>query len=216
MKIKILSWNVKGVNNPEKRKVIKQFIRDQRVDLVCLQETKVQNMTLRMARSLGAGRFSDWVSVDASGSAGGILLLWDKRILEVSETVCRIFTASCSFRNVEDSFQWIFIGVYGPVLANLKEDLWEELGSVRGLWAGPCSIGGDFNASISPSESNRGGRITQAMRRFAFVLDDLGVRDLPLQGGPFTWSGGNKGQAMSRIDRFLVSGDWESYFSRVT
>ena len=47
--MKNLSWNVRGVNNPEKRKVIKQFIRDQRVDLVCLQETKVQNMTLRMA-----------------------------------------------------------------------------------------------------------------------------------------------------------------------
>ena len=56
MKIKILSWNARGANNPEKRKVIKQFIRDQRVDLVCLQETKIQEMTLRMARSLGAGR----------------------------------------------------------------------------------------------------------------------------------------------------------------
>ena len=137
MKIKILSWNVRGVNNSEKRKVIKQFIRDQRVDLVCLQETKVQNMNLRMVRSLGARRFLDWVSVDAMGSAGGILLMWDKRILEVSETVCGIFTASCSFRNVEDGFQWIFIGVYGSVLANLKEDMWEELGSVRGLWSGP-------------------------------------------------------------------------------
>ena len=134
--------------------------------------------------------------------------MWDKRILEVSETVCGIFTASCSFRNVEDGFQWIFTGVYGLVLANLKEDMWEELGSVRGLWSGPWCIGGDFNASISPSESNRGGRITQAMRRFACVLDDLGVRDLLLQGGPFTWSGGNNGQVMSRIDRFLVSGDW--------
>ena len=28
MKIKILFWNVRGVNNLEKRKVIKQFIRD--------------------------------------------------------------------------------------------------------------------------------------------------------------------------------------------
>ena len=36
MKIKILSWDVRGVNNSEKRKVIKQFIRGQRVDLVCL------------------------------------------------------------------------------------------------------------------------------------------------------------------------------------
>ena len=196
--------------------MIKQFIRDQRVDLVCLQETKVQTMNTQMARSLGAGRFSEWVSVDASGSAGGILLMWDKRILEVSETVCGSFTVSCSFRNVEDGFHWIFTGVYGPVLTNLKEEMWEELGSVRGLWPGPWCIGGDFNASISPTESNRGGRFTQAMRRFAFVLDDLGVRDLPLQGGPFTWSGGTNGQTMSRIDRFLVSGDWESYFNRIT
>ena len=29
MKIKILSWNARGVNNPETRKVTKQFIRDQ-------------------------------------------------------------------------------------------------------------------------------------------------------------------------------------------
>ena len=28
MKIKILSWNVRGVNNLEKRKIIKQFIKD--------------------------------------------------------------------------------------------------------------------------------------------------------------------------------------------
>ena len=144
------------------------------------------------------------------------MLFWDKRKLEVIEMVSRVFFVSCSFRNVENGFQWIFTGVYGSVLANLKEDLWEELGSVRGLWSGPWCIGGDFNASISPSESNKGGRITQAMRLFVIVLDDLGVRDLPLQGGPYTWSGGNNGRVMSRIDRFLVSRDCESYFSRVT
>ena len=173
-------------------------------------------MTLRMARSLRARRFSDWGTVDTSGSIGGILLFWDKRKLEVIETVSGVFSVSCSFRNVEDGFQWIFTGVYGLVLANLKEDLWEELGLVRGLWSEPWCIGGDFNASISPSENNKGGRITRAMRRFAVVLDDLGVKDLPLQGGPFTWSDGNNGRVMSRIDGFLVSGEWESYFSRLT
>ena len=41
MKVKILSWNVRGVNDPKKRKVISNFIRTQRLDLVCLQETKI-------------------------------------------------------------------------------------------------------------------------------------------------------------------------------
>ena len=41
MKIRILSWNVRVVNNREKQKVIKSVIRMQKVDLACLQETRV-------------------------------------------------------------------------------------------------------------------------------------------------------------------------------
>ena len=74
------------------------------MDLVCLQETKVQEMTLRMARSLGAGRFSDWGTVDAIRITGGILLFWDKRILELIDMVNGVFSVSCLFRNVEDDF----------------------------------------------------------------------------------------------------------------
>ena len=87
---------------------------------------------------------------------------------------------------------------------------------MRGLWSRSWCIEGDFNVTISPIESNKGSRVTQAMRRFAQVIDNLRVRDMPLQGGPFSWSGGSNGRVRSRIDRFLVSGDWESYFSRVT
>ena len=45
MKLKILSWNVRDANASDKRKVIKNFLRSHKVDLVCLQETKVQEMT---------------------------------------------------------------------------------------------------------------------------------------------------------------------------
>ena len=53
------------------------------------------------------------------------------------------------------------------------------------------------------------------MRRFSEVIDGLELRDLPLQGGPFTWSGGLNSQTMSRIDHFLVMEDWEGYFNGV-
>ena len=71
MKIKILSWNVRGVNDSDKRKVIKNLIRTNRVDLVCLQETKVQDMNIEMVRSLGVGRFLKWIALNPEGSAGG-------------------------------------------------------------------------------------------------------------------------------------------------
>ena len=53
------------------------------------------------------------------------------------------------------------------------------------------------------------------MRRFAEIVNELGLRDLPLQGGPYTWSGGRNGRSMSRLDRFLVSSDWECQYSKV-
>ncbi|RVW57247.1 hypothetical protein CK203_099688 [Vitis vinifera] len=53
------------------------------------------------------------------------------------------------------------------------------------------------------------------MWRFSEVIDDLDLRDLSLQRGPFTWSGGLNSQSMSRLDRFLVTKDWECHFSGV-
>ena len=83
MKLKVLSWNVRGANHSSKRKIIKTFIRNQKVDLLCIQETKIQPMSEGVVRSLGSGRFLDWRSLDAEGAAGGILIYWDKRSLDI-------------------------------------------------------------------------------------------------------------------------------------
>ena len=39
------------VNNPDNRKVIRAFIKSQRVDVVCIQETKIQNMCIGIVHS---------------------------------------------------------------------------------------------------------------------------------------------------------------------
>ena len=53
------------------------------------------------------------------------------------------------------------------------------------------------------------------MRRFSTVINDLDLRDFPLQGGHFTWIGGCDNYAKSRLDRILVSFDWENCFKGV-
>ena len=76
------------------------------------------------------------------------------------------------------------------------------MGGVRscsGLWEGPWCVGGDFNTIRFPNERRRGGRISSSMRRFSEVIDDLGIRDILLQGGPFTWRGGRNSGSMSRL-----------------
>ncbi|RVX14550.1 LINE-1 reverse transcriptase-like [Vitis vinifera] len=140
-------------------------------------ETKIQEMTRGIIRSIGVGRFLDWGAVDSRGSAGGIV----------------------------DGFTWTFTGVYGPTKRRERENLWNELGAIHGLWNGPWCVAGDFNAILSPKERSRGGSFNSDMRRFAEVIEELQLKDLTLFGGPFTWSGGVNNQTMSRLDRFLVN-----------
>ena len=52
------------------------------------------------------------------------------------------------------------------------------------------------------------------MRRFAQVVDDLALIDLPLQGGVHSWSGGRSNRTWARLDRFLVSQGWLDIFRR--
>ena len=75
MKIRILSWNVRRTNNCDKRKMIKALIKKNRVDLVCLQETKIQEMSRGLIRSLGVERFLEWGTVDSMDTTGGIVVI---------------------------------------------------------------------------------------------------------------------------------------------
>ena len=71
---------------------------------------------------------------------------------------------------------------------------------------------GGFNVIRFPSERNNDGRITGSMRRFAQVIDDLELKDIPTQGDSFTWRGGQHNCRMAKLDRFLVTEEWDSHF----
>ncbi|RVW44146.1 hypothetical protein CK203_089389 [Vitis vinifera] len=98
-------------------------------------------MTDRMVKSLGVGRFLDWRTIEAAGAAGGILICWDKRSLELLEWEEGQFSISCKFRTVENGAIWVFTGVYGPFTKEDRECLWEEFGAIRGLWSHKRALG---------------------------------------------------------------------------
>ena len=111
MKLKILSWNVRGANDSSKRKIIKTFIRNQRVDLICIQETKIQSMLEGIVRSLGFGRFLDWKAMNAEGASGGILICWDRRSLDILDWEEGHFT----LMQISECRKWGCLGIYGSV-----------------------------------------------------------------------------------------------------
>jgi hypothetical protein len=121
--------------------------------------------------------------VAAAGAAGGILLMWDKRVVTKLDTEVGECVAACSFKNVLDDFEWAFAGVYGPNGVFDRRRLWDELAGLMSWWDLPWCIGGDFNVIGFPSERSGGRRISAAMREFSDFIFEKGLMDLPLTRG---------------------------------
>jgi hypothetical protein len=85
MKPKILSWNVRGLNEKDKRMWIKGLLRDWKVDVISLQETKLEFVSREVVRSLWGCLHVDWCYLGVRGASGGILLMWGRRVVEKVE-----------------------------------------------------------------------------------------------------------------------------------
>ena len=59
--------------------------------------------------------------MEAEGAAGGILIFWDKRVIELVGMEVGFFSISCGFRNCANEFQWMFSSVYGPIVNEKRE-----------------------------------------------------------------------------------------------
>ena len=54
------------------------------------------------------------------------------------------------------------------------------------------------------------------MENFFEFIEELSLIDLPLEGGSYTWLSSSDQPSISRIDRVLVSHDWEDHYPDVT
>ena len=67
----MLSWNVRGFNNPHKREVCKNLLKEWKCDIVFFQETKLFSLNSFVVQSLWGSPFLDWVVLDAINTEGG-------------------------------------------------------------------------------------------------------------------------------------------------
>ncbi|KAJ9708595.1 hypothetical protein PVL29_000566 [Vitis rotundifolia] len=198
--MKIISWNTKGLGSRKKRRVVKDFLRFEKSDVVMIQETKKAECDRRFVGSVWTARNKEWVALPACGASGGILVIWDSKKLHNEEVVLGSFSVSIKFA-VDRSEQFWLSAVYGPNSTTLRKDFWVELSDIFGL-SSPCwCVGGDFNV----------------IRRSSKKLGDDFIReneliDPPLRRAPFTWSTMQEHLVCKRLDRFLYSNEWEQLF----
>jgi hypothetical protein len=68
MNVKIISWNVRGLNDSGKRLRIKNMLKDWHANIICLQETKMELITTRTIRRLWRCQYVDWMFLGSIGA----------------------------------------------------------------------------------------------------------------------------------------------------
>eukprot|EP00268_Persea_americana_P016540 TRINITY_DN17840_c0_g1_i1.p1 TRINITY_DN17840_c0_g1~~TRINITY_DN17840_c0_g1_i1.p1 ORF type:complete len:127 (+),score=12.08 TRINITY_DN17840_c0_g1_i1:428-808(+) len=118
------------------------------------------------------------------------------------------FSVSTVLEDWANGSSWIVSSVYGPTDRSLRGSFWSELDSICSRWVGRWCIGGDWNITRFPSDKSGAGRILADMESFSDWINSHYLVDLqPGRGAKFTWSNHQSPPTLSRLDKFLVTGD---------
>ena len=64
-------------------------------------------VTRGLVRSIWSYPYIDWLYLGSEGASGGILLMWNRRVVEKIKEAVGHFLISCRFKNVSDQFEWV-------------------------------------------------------------------------------------------------------------
>ena len=206
--MKLISYNVRGLGRGVKWGAIRRMIKQETVDLICLQETKKEMVDKPMCQALWGNVDVNWEMLPATNSAGGILCLWSDKSFRLQRKIIGNGFILMVGEWIQEAQMITLVTIYSPCDIHNKRILWDSVKQLRqsmegGLWC----IMGDFNSIRGPDErfSNvQSLHEDSCIKEFNQWIDDLEVLEVPWLGRKFTWYRPN-GASRSRLDRFLVS-----------
>jgi exonuclease III len=204
----VISWNPRGLNNPAKRDSVREVIDSLHVNVVCFQETKMDVIDRFIVNQCLGPSFDSFDYLPAEETHGGILLAWNMSMVRITNVVKDSFAISGEVHTGTGEPWWITI-VYGPLRTEDKVQFLAELTARKNLCPGAWMIIGDFNMILRASEKSNDNLDRASMRRFRDFVSNLELKECYMHGRLFTWSNERRRPTMSKIDRALVSVDWD-------
>ncbi|XP_074289630.1 uncharacterized protein LOC141614781 [Silene latifolia] len=206
-------WNVRGLNDLNKQRVVKWFMHNNGVGLFGLLETKLKPGTLLKRDTSICDGWS--VSTNCSWHKGGkIWILWKPSLFDIqflsynAQHIHMLVSSQTDGKNFLHTMIYAFNGLYERV------ELWNILKGIVGECNDPWLWLGDFNIVLSPVE-RLGGNISDAeMEHFQDCVSICEIEDIPATRALFTWSNkqGPCDRVYSRLDRVMGNQKWMDMF----
>jgi exonuclease III len=210
----LLGWNVRGLNDQDRKDTVHETIANSSCHIACLQETKLQHILPFDAAYIGGFRLKSFVYKPANGTRGGILLLWDDSMVSISNATISEFSLSAdvSLSNASENGDFKITSVYGPTDNALKDQFFAELIGLKPPRGGRWLVLGDFNQIRRARDKSKGNVNRSRMVRFRDALQSCELNEIHLQNRRFTWSNERASPTLCKLDAFYCNAEWDLRF----
>ncbi|KAG2609329.1 hypothetical protein PVAP13_4KG016700, partial [Panicum virgatum] len=195
-------WNSRGLSDLAKTKFLADTAREKNLDFIALLETGKKDFRQPVLNGLCGGRNFLWHWTEPHGRSGGILLGINLDVLEIGSIEDGDYFVKFRLRNKKDNFHWVLVAVYGAAQPSFKEKFLTELVQA-------CN-------KENPSEKNNSRYDDRWPFLFNAIIDGLDLRELEMSGRKYTWANSMPNPTYEKLDRVLVSTEWEQHYPLAT
>jgi exonuclease III len=156
--MKIISWNIRGLNGHSKQKLLRDLILAEKPNIMMLQETKctTEDIDRLLPYCWKQGKV---VSTVATGTAGGLAVLWNPSTTIMETFIMTKWSITAAYRLIGSNKPGHLSNVYGPASSRDKQAFLSNLEYLSTLtkdnrWI----VGGDFNLIRNLDEKKGGTR----------------------------------------------------------
>ena len=210
----LLSWNCRGLGNPQTVNALKKVVKNEEPKIVFLMETKSNKDWMIMV--CDKCEFKHGVFVDSNGMSGGLVLMWKEDIKVEIQTFSPSHIDALVDGGTEYGW-WRMTGFYRNLETAKRPESWTKLKQLSNTSTLPWIVIGDFNEITRMSEKEGGStRPRQQMMNFVNTINCCGLRDIGYVGPKYTWWYVRRDgeQIRERLDRALVTTKWLNLFPK--
>jgi exonuclease III len=207
-----MDWNVRGLGDDSKNETIYKAIDDAKADIICLQETKLAQITVFKARKFLPPKFTDFLYHPSDGASAGLLIAWSPKDFNIQLLDSRKCALTVLVDSNSDDTQFVLTNVYAPCEQAERSEFFSEIKDLQPTAATPWALAGDFNIYRYASEKNNNNINWAAMDEFNAWINELELMDVDIANTKFTWSNKRRQPTLVKLDRVLINLAWSQKY----
>ena len=111
--MKVITWNIRGLNNPRKQRILRSILKQEQPDLCFIQETKCNTDRMETISQQQWCKYK-MVAIGGNQMAGGILTLWNPQVLILIAVEEKRHTLAVHMKIIGNTEKILCNNVYGP------------------------------------------------------------------------------------------------------